>query len=230
MKKSSLIQKAVLAMAIVIFAFSVHTACSQSWPWQKQSEASEVVKQTLNLDEFHSIGLGLSADVRLSPGNKQEVVVEGPEHLIENLNRDVRNGFWNIELTTRTRYSKRLIIYITMKELKEISLGGSGKIYTTSPFQNLGELAFSIGGSGEITFSGSAESLKVSIGGSGTVNAKDLSVKSSKVSIAGSGDCYIDVSDNLEVALAGSGSVMYKGRPKIKSSIAGSGKVETLME
>jgi hypothetical protein len=230
MKKSSLIQKAVLAIAVVIFALSVHTAFSQSWPWQKQAEESEVVKQTLNLDEFHSIGLGLSADVRLSPGNKQEVVVEGPKYLIENLNRDVRNGFWNIEFTTKMRYSKRLTIYITMEELKAISLGGSGKIYTTAPFQNLGELSFSIGGSGEITFSGSAESLKVSIGGSGKVNAKDLRVRSSKVSIAGSGDCYIDVADNLEVAVAGSGSVLYKGRPKIKSSIAGSGKVETIMD
>lgn len=217
-------------MSVVMSGMSVNTAFSQSWPWQKQAEASEVVKQTLNLDEFHSLGLGISAEIRLSPGNKQEVVVDGPKYLIENLNKEVRNGFWNIEFTSKMRYSKKLTIHITMEALKSISLGGSGKISTTAPFQNLGELSFSIGGSGEITFSGTAESLKVSIGGSGTVNARELRVKTSKVSIAGSGDCYIDVADNLEVALAGSGSVLYKGRPKIKSSIAGSGKVETIMD
>lgn len=187
-----------------------------------------VVKETLSLDDFHSIGLGIAGTVYLQPGKTQKVVVEAQKNLIDNLKREVKNGSWNIGFHNSVRNYSDVKIYITLPAVQALSIGGSGKIISTEAFNNLGDLSFSIGGSGNIEFSGEANSLKVSIGGSGNVKAGNLKVGSSKVSIGGSGSCYVEVGDRLEVSIAGSGSVHYKGRPKINSSIAGSGKVITM--
>lgn len=194
-----------------------------------KSSQEDMTRKKLELDAFNSIGLGISAQVWINQGEQQEVWVEGPAEYIESLSRAVENKSWNIKYEGRSNLRKKqLSIFITIPEVKKLSLGGSGKISTKEPFQNQGELSFAIGGSGIIDFSGTAESLKVSIGGSGSVQAKNLKVKKGTVSIGGSGECYVHVSEYLEVSLAGSGSVLYKGNPKIKSSIAGSGKVEYL--
>ena len=68
----------------------------------------------------------------------------------------------------------------------------------------------------------------MSIAGSGDVDLADFEVDDCEVSIAGSGDCEVNVSGSLQVSIAGSGDVKYKGDPdKVKSSIAGSGDVRS---
>lgn len=196
--------------------------------WKTISGEGPVVKETLSLDDFHSIGLGISGIVYVQPGKTQKVVVEAQKNIIDNLKQEVKNGSWNIGFHNNVRNYSDVKIYITIPTVQALSIGGSGKIIATEAFNNLGDLHFSIGGSGNIEFSGDANSLKVSIGGSGNVKAANLRVGSSKISIGGSGNCYVEVGDRLDVSIAGSGSVHYKGRPKINSSIAGSSKVMTL--
>lgn len=215
----------ILAVAAALL-FTLPTWAQSSW--KTITGEGPVVKETLSLDDFHSIGLGISGVVYVQPGKTQKVVVEAQKNLIDNLKREVKNGSWNIGFHNNVRNYSDVKIYITIPTVQALSIGGSGKIVSTEPFDKLGDLSFSIGGSGNIEFSGEANSLKVSIGGSGNVKAGNLKVGSSKVSIGGSGHCYIEVGDRLDVSIAGSGSVHYKGRPKINSSIAGSGKVVTL--
>ncbi len=186
-----------------------------------------VIREAIELDDFHSIGLGLDATVYLTPGESQRVVVEGQRNVIELLKREVRNGSWEIAFDRRVRNYERLTIRITMPTVENLSIGGSGEIVTEAAFRDLNTLEFAIGGSGSITFAGSAKRLEVSIGGSGTVQAEDLSVDNCEVSIGGSGNAYVDVSENLNVSIAGSGDVVYKGRPKVRSAIAGGGQVRS---
>jgi len=183
-------------------------------------------RRTLDLDRFSSIGLGISANVYLTPGNTQRVEVEGREDILDLLDTDVRNGSWNIKFTKRdVRNPGKINVYITLPEVKKLSIGGSGKIVTERPFDGLGDLQFSIGGSGVIEFAGTARKLNISIGGSGSVKAEKLQVEDCDVSIGGSGDAYVEVRENLNVSIAGAGDVVYGGRPRVRSSIAGSGKV-----
>ncbi len=190
------------------------------------SLSAQNVKRTLDLSQFSSIGLGISANVYLTPGNTQRVEVEGREDIIALLDTEVRNGSWNIKFTERNvRNTGKIDIYITLPEVKELSIGGSGRIVAERPFDGLGDLQFSIGGSGAIEFAGTARRLNISIGGSGSVKAEKLRVEDCEVSIGGSGDAYVEVSENLNVSIAGSGDVVYGGRPRVRSSIAGSGKV-----
>ncbi len=207
--------------------FLCSAASAQNWANSITGEGP-VVKQELSLAEFQSVGLGISGTVYLTPGKTQKVTVEGQKNLIDNLKKEVKNGSWNIAFVKNVRGKSDMKIYITLPTVKNLAIGGSGKIIANEAFHNLGDLKFSIGGSGNIEFAGTANSLEVSIGGSGSVKAGNLKVQNSKVSIGGSGNCYVEVGEQLDVSIGGSGSVHYKGRPRIKSSVAGSGKVMSM--
>ena len=188
----------------------------------------EIVKKKLNVANFHSVGLGINATVYLTQGSSHSVEIEAQQNIIDNLELDVENGSWNIEGKKRIKDYKAVVIHITMPTVKALSIGGSGKIIGKSEFKNLEELKVAIGGSGEVSLAGSATATSISIAGSGKVDVRQLGSGSSKVSIAGSGDAFVDVKDKLTVSIAGSGSVFYNGKPSVKTSVAGSGKVESL--
>lgn len=218
-----------VSFSIFIFAFLLAATVQGQRNWRGTlTGEGPAVKEELSLDAFHSIGLSISGTVYLKPGATQKVVIEGQKNLIDNIKQEVTNGTWEIAFDKNVQGKADIKIYITLPTVKTLAIGGSGKIITQEAFNGLGTLKFSIGGSGNIEFAGTAESVNISIGGSGSVKAADLKVQSSKVSIGGSGNCYIEVAERLDVSIGGSGKVNYKGRPKINSSIAGSGKVVSM--
>ncbi len=217
-----------LSFPIFLFAFLfVLTAQGQKY-WGSITGEGPVVKEELSLDEFQSVGLGISGTIYLTPGKTQKVIVEGQKNLIDNLKQEVKNGSWNIAFDKNVQGKTDMKFYITLPTVKTLAIGGSGKIISKEAFNGLGALKLAIGGSGNIEFAGTADSVEISIGGSGSVKAGELKVQTSKVSIGGSGNCYIEVGERLDVSIGGSGSVHYKGRPRINSSIAGSGKLVTM--
>jgi hypothetical protein len=208
----------VLAVCCVSFTLSAIPASAQG----------EVTKE-LQLESFHSIGLSTGATVNLYKGSAQKVVVKGSEKAIEKLNKEVKNGSWNIGFgNEKSPDYKGMVIDITLPTVKGLSIAGSGKIVGHDSFDGLESLAISLAGSGDVEFSGSAGEVKVSIAGSGNVRTAGLKAKTCKVSISGSGDCEVEVSDDLNVSIAGSGDVKYKGNPKVKTSVAGSGSVQSM--
>lgn len=197
--------------------------------WGKSiSGEGSVVKKEISLSDINSIGLGISGTVYLTPGNSQKVVIEAQQNIIDNIKQEVKNGSWNIGYHKNVKNHEGVKIYVTLPAVKALSIGGSGKIISKGDFNNLGDLKFSIGGSGTIEFAGTAKNVHVSIGGSGTVKAPNLKTENCSVSIGGSGDCYIEVSESLKASVAGSGDVHYKGRPKVSSSVSGSGSVQSM--
>ena len=204
------------------------SAMAQNYNGPAITGQGEIVKKKLNVDNFHSVGLGIHATVYLTQGSSHSVEIEAQQNIIDNLELDVENGSWNIKGKKRIKEYKAVVIHITMPTVKALSIGGSGKIIGKNEFKNLEELKVSIGGSGEVSLAGSATATSISIAGSGKVDVRQLGSGSSKVNIAGSGDAYVDAKDKLTVSIAGSGSVFYNGKPSIKTSVAGSGKVESL--
>jgi hypothetical protein len=86
----------------------------------------------------------------------------------------------------------------------------------------------SMGGSGNLKATGSADKLKVSIGGSGKVSTGQLATREAVVSIGGSGQAVVWAKQALSVSVAGSGDVSYYGEPQVTKSVMGSGSVKRL--
>ncbi|WP_235298008.1 head GIN domain-containing protein [Portibacter marinus] len=226
----------------ILMAASFHFSTAQ-----RVRGEGPVVEKTIELDEFSNIGLGLSANVYLTQGNRQLVKIKGQQNIIDLIEKDVDGDSWEISFPDKAKVSNydKLEIYITIQELEGLNIGGSGSILGQNKFKNLNDLKLNIGGSGSIgleldgadvtcniggsgsiKLAGTAESMDANIGGSGSVKAIDLKVQKAKVNTAGSGSVSIDVSDELSATIVGSGGVQYKGNPKINQNVMGSGRIK----
>ena len=224
----------VKVVSLLLVGLFLIPATSHAQMWGKRKTITgqgALVKKTLSVSDFEKVGLGLNATLYVTQGNSYKVEIEAQENIINELNKEVEDGSWNIGFGDKVnaRDYKKAKVWITMPTVKALSIGGSGEIIGQTPFTNLGDLKLSIAGSGDIEFAGDADDVKLNIAGSGTIKAEDLRVDNAKVSIAGSGTSYIHVNNgDLDVSIAGSGKVYYKGKAGIKTSIAGSGKVSSI--
>ena len=187
----------------------------------------EIVSETLDLADFTGFANAVAADVYISQGDVQEVIIEAQQNIIDNLELDrVENGFWTIKFDRWVRYAKPIKIYITIPTLDRAVISGSGKVVGETYFADLADLELKISGSGdmeldsdsdaiEITVSGSGDfdltgetgNLDVLISGSGDIDAFDLQTVESKIRISGAGNARLSVAEYLEASISGSGKV-----------------------
>jgi hypothetical protein len=198
----------------------------------------------LNLPAFSGITLAMEARVEITQGPEQSVTVEGKSDIFDELDLDVSNsGVWTIRTEDCVRDVDNLTFYITVPDLNEIKISGSGKIISTNTFVG-GDIELKISGSGEIDIAleaddievdisgsgkvfleGIADELDLNITGSGDLRAFNLTAREGDIKISGSGDAEVRIEDRLDVRITGSGDVYYKGQPLLDVSITGSGEV-----
>lgn len=219
-----------LSLSLLLVAMAALPLQAQKWNKQTISGEGGSVTKTLNLDNFHSVGVALNAKVILTQGNTQQVTIQGQSNIIDIIEQEIDGGSWDIGFPSEYRVKNydKLTINITMPSFKALAIAGSGEIVTAGDFNNLGNVKMAIAGSGDITLSGSADDIHLEIAGSGAIDVANLSSSDCEVEIAGSGDCKVNVKGDLDVSIAGSGSVAYKGSPSVSSSIAGSGRVRSM--
>ena len=103
-----------------------------------------------------------------------------------------------------------------------LSISGSG---ISNLDLNCDRLETYVSGSGELYFNGYGNTALFNISGSGTVKAYNFELSECEAKISGSGDMFINVSDQLDAIISGSGSVYYIGYPAIYTNITGSGRL-----
>ena len=188
-------------------------------------------KKSYDLSGFHSIALGVSVTVHLMQGD-YKVEATGPAEDLERLQIAVDDKSLSIgsekQKNGKGWKSSKVDVFVTMPEVKNLSVGGSGDIVMEDRFESQGDMNVAIGGSGDVKLMGSAEKVSISVAGSGNVDAEELKSASCEISIAGSGDVAIGPSKTLDVSIAGSGDVSYKGEPKVNKSVVGSGDVNKM--
>lgn len=230
-----------------IIAISLFFTSCEEFGFTIQGEG-DIITQDLDLSDFSAISLIGADDVVISYGDTLAVSATGHGNIIERLNTNVTGNTWNIRLETGYYRDYELTVYITMPDIEEISILGSGDVYVND-FINGGDMDLDISGSGnielnrfencpkltaDITGSGDIrledefpglEILDVSILGSGNIVAYPAIAKESYINIVGSGDCYVSSTDLLDVHISGTGDVYYKGNPVVELKVTGTGNV-----
>lgn len=238
MKKSFLF----LLLSVSIFS----SVSAQNW-WGAVRGNGNVVKKDLDLPEIRAFSLSFSGDVYVRQGNTQSVTVEMEENLLEHFNTDVRDGKWRIKFDQNVRNRRPVNVYLTVQDLNEVNVSGSGSIIGENTFTNLGnvhigvsgsgdikldlegqDMDVSVSGSGDITLSGKADQVNIDINGSGDVLSHELTAATGSVRISGSGDVTVHATQELDVRISGSGDVAYKGRPRLSAKSSGSGDVASM--
>lgn len=203
-----------------------------------------MVTEELNLADFSGIELDISADVVVKQGPEQEVIVEGKQNIIDELERDVKNGIWEIDVDGCVTDMGNMRIFVTLPDITSLKISGSGKIESENVLLvndiNLrisgsgdmdldleaDDIDAKISGSGEMILDGLAKDLNFKISGSGDLHAFGLETQFADIDISGSGDAEVFVVQELDVKISGSGDVTYLGNPLLDVSISGSGKVK----
>lgn len=105
----------------------------------------------------------------------------------------------------------------------ELSTNGSGSIDARLECESAN---LSTNGSGSVKVSGSAIDVRAAVHGSGSIDGFGFNCKKADVSIQGSGNCKLSVSENLVGQIHGSGNIRCKGNATVVSqNSSGSGKI-----
>lgn len=188
--------------------------------------SGKVASQTRSESGFSSVMLEGSADVNVTFGPTESVVVEADDNILPLIETNAQNDqlIINTRSNTHITTSNPVRVTVTMKSLKGVTLSGSGNIDVSGLVGD--NLLVDLPGSGNITITGTAESVNVSLPGSGSIYCDGLKTKSATVTLNGSGNIKVFASQSLEASIRGSGEIRYDGNPaKVNKSVTGSGSI-----
>ncbi|TRX56103.1 DUF2807 domain-containing protein [Fulvivirga sp. M361] len=200
-----------------------------------------------NFGEFTKVSNSIDADINITTGvSNHRLTVQGRRNVLDHVSIYTRGGELIIE-SSRCINDGDITVDLSLFELRGLFNSGSADIKGTNTWEtneliinlsgsgsidailDVQRLDHSISGSGDVTLSGEADNVDISIAGSGDYRAFGLIVNDYEVTIAGSGDTDIFVSDDLRGSISGSGRIKYKGTPSlIDVKVVGSGKVENV--
>lgn len=230
-----------ICLAIAMALLFGLTSCLEDFSINGNGITETETRWATHFDEVQSSG---SFAVSIVPGNEFNIEVTAESNLLEYIVTDVDND--KLKIRTRTGHNlhnhRPIEVHITMPNLNDVNLSGSGFIHTgffEADHLNVGvsgsgevqtevsvrELDARISGSGKVILNGDAVNTNIAISGSGKILSYDLIQQFCEVTISGSGDAYVNVEQMLDVSISGSGDVLFINTPQIQSHISGSGKV-----
>lgn len=162
--------------------------------------------RSLTLDDFTGITLASDATVYLTQDSVQSVSITAQGNLIDILKTDVSNQIWKIDFEGCITDHEDIEIYISVPDLSQVKVSGSGDIIGQTPF--------------------TVADADLIISGSGNINM-DLTAQHVLSRISGSGDIGLDLDvDVLESSINGAGNLAFAGvAPSHEATISGSGKI-----
>jgi len=221
--KTTYIILLVLISTITLSAINCNISTSSSG-----QDDGTTKKETRTVEKFDGIGLDISADIKLTQGSPQSIVIEGRGKDLERIVTKMDGTSLTITTTPGWHNMNKVTIYITMEAVKDLHISGSGSITTEGPI-NTNDLSLHVSGSGSVTIADlKAVNINSHISGSGDINANGLATQVVEIHVSGSGNCKVNASDKLVARVSGSGNVYYSGKPVVDANVSGSGRVKEM--
>ena len=200
-------------------------ACSTFTVGNTVNGSGNIATKNYDINDFNGVTLAGFGDVYITQCETESLSVETDDNIFDQLDIRVRGD----ELTLGTKpnvsiYPTRSIIYrLTVKDLNDITLAGSGNIYSESLQSN--ELKVTVAGSGDIEVESLiGNRLSINLSGSGNITIKQITVLSVDTSINGSGDITLDGKANKQtINVNGSGKYIAGDLETASASISISG-------
>lgn len=201
------------------------------------------VTEAIETSDFSGVSLRMDAQVYIEQGTKTEVLVNAQLNIIDELDIAVRNDVLVIDTDRCLTSHSKIEIYITMEDIREVNISGSGDVIGDSKFivsdldlrisgsgdmdleVEANRISADVSGSGDMYLVGLTGELSYRVSGSGDLHSFGLISDRADILINGSGDAEVHVLDFLDVRISGSGDVFYKGDPMVESKVSGSGDV-----
>jgi hypothetical protein len=221
-----------LFTAAVFFVFISASNSACLYMMESEDGNGNVVKQERDVSPFRAIRIGGAFEVSLIQGEKESLVIEADENLMEFIRTEVDGHTLIVETEKNLRNYDRLLLYITFRELEQIDVSGAVNLYGDNRL-TFGDLTLETSGATEVTLD--LEASSVSIGSSGAshlrldgrctearlessgaseLKAGDLETEKFTLNISGAGEAVVFVTNTLDVNVSGAAHVKYRGSPQ----------------
>jgi hypothetical protein len=191
-------------------------------------------RETRNVDTFNKISFGVPGKAYVKQGPTQKVELEGSREALDRVEVVVDGG--QLKIRSKERWGSwnwgredRITVYITTKEIRSLSVAGSGDLEAQTKIVT-GNLDLKVSGSGTLKADVEANQVEAGVAGSGTIRMRGK-CNNLNTNISGSGDieAVVTVADKLYASISGSGKLVASGKANtLKTSISGSGRVRAI--
>jgi hypothetical protein len=209
-----------------------------------------VIEDSRPVTGFTSIALHTQGEVTIVQGDAETLTIETDDNLVEYLETTVVDGVLDIRLRAGADVdlepTSGIKFDITVVTLRAVDLHGAGTFaigeLATDRFSlnlrgvgsisiaNLetSELDVLLAGVGSVVLAGEVGSERLTLAGTGDIDASALYAQQATVEMSGIGDVEVWAIDRLDTTITGIGEVVYYGNPSSTQSVTGSGRVRYL--
>lgn len=184
-----------------------------------------IISQPREVSDFDSVSLTGTGNLVIAQTGAESLTITADDNLLPYLTSTVKGSRLILGSRSNTSISptQEITYRLTVKHLNAMEVSGSGQIDAKNI--DTERLAVQLSGAGSVTISGKSDSQEVSIEGIGSYKGENLQSKTGMVSVSGSGEALVQVSDRLDARISGCGSVKYIGDPIVQQSISGIGTI-----
>lgn len=172
---------------------------------------------------FHAIELRGVVGADLTVGKPASVQITADNDKLNRVITEVKDGVLVIDTKGSGSFG-HLHAAVTAPDIDAIALTGTADLSATgiaSP-----NLAISVSGTGMVNATGKADTLHITIGGSGHLTAGDLAAKDVTIDIGGTGSATLQATQSVDARISGTGSVTVHGHPAaVHKSVGGTGSI-----
>lgn len=190
-----------------------------------------VIRETRELPTFTGINTGGAVSVIIEISDKQSVIVETDENLLDKVKTEVKGDVLYIKSNNLKNPSK-LNVYVTVPDLEKILASGASDVKSLSFIENnefhlessgaasvtLNSVKFdylesNISGAADVKLVGSATTHNLTVSGAGNFKGKGLVTQKTIYAVSGASDASLNVTDEVVGEKKGVASVSYTGNP-----------------
>ncbi len=223
-------------------------SCNKDHLFDCLKSTGSIVSEKRSATDFNRIDVYNNPEVVITQDSVNSITVDAGEHIVSGITTEISDGTLTIRNENKCNwmrsYSKTIAVNVHVKKLDIIHHHGSSTISSTNQLQNV-TFDFNVWNSGDINLSVHADSIfsrqhlavgDITLAGASNYlyifnksNAftyeKDLQVQNGIVILRGTGDCHVNISQNMNIEIHDSGNIYYSGNPQVTSWIDGSGKL-----
>lgn len=196
------------------------------------------------IGNFNRLVIKGNFHVFLEQSGKPSLRMEMDENLLDVVRITEEGNTLRIETKINILQAREKNLYIGIKDLERIELGGAVKLVADSvmKFESLGILAsgavrlnfeiearqlkLDLEGASESDISGKVDELRMQLSGAGDFDAFDLITRDAEIDLSGAGGARVYATEKLDVTISGAGSVRYRGEPEVHKKISGIGSLK----
>jgi hypothetical protein len=199
-----------------------------------QNSNGGAVAQERQLPAFTTVVVEGTAEVILTQGPQQKVVVETDAELQESVRTTVKDSKLTIS-AARMKNASKLDIRVTVDQLEGLITSGATEIKGEGVIRadqlkidgsgasdieielDVNGLTISLSGASTLSVKGKAQNIDGNISGAGDLKAGELMAATATIKTSGASSAVVNVSEVVNADLSGVSEIKFKQEPKVKN-------------